>query len=253
MDFIISIADNDENAANSPFELPNNISYDTMNLIFLLDTSGSMAGQRINQLNTAMPIALDAAREAAMNKEVDLFVRIIQFGSQASWVMGDETKGVAINDACQNWQNLTANGSTDTAAAIKLALEAMRTSYMGTRNYHPVVILITDGDSNDHNATRAAIDELRMALSGGNPKKKDKVWRLAIGVEGYNEAELLDFAMHGTIEDEYGNSQENVPMIFKVENASALAKVLKMVTVSSLVSNTPAGEAGGNVGPVIDF
>ncbi len=237
----------DEEVTQVNTEEGSGVTRSCMNLVFLLDTSGSMAfggGQRINQLNTAMPIALDAARDAALEKEVDLFIRIIQFNSNASWVMGSTEAGVPINDACNNWKNLAASGGTDTAGAIRLARTAMRTKYIGTRNYHPVVILITDGESNDPNQTRQAIEELREALSGGNPNKKDKVWRFAIGVEDYNESELQDFAMIGTLEDELGTEQNNVPMVFKVDNVANLAKVLKNVTESSLYSVAAAGNTG---------
>jgi hypothetical protein len=126
----------------------------------------------------------------------------------------------------------------------------MSTRYLGTRNYHPVVILITDGGSDNNAETKAAIEELRNALSGGNATKRDKVWRFAIGVEGYYEPELLDFAMTGTKEDEWGNEQPGVPMVFKVDSVDQLAKVLKTVTVSSLLASVGAGagaadETGG--------
>lgn len=228
-----------------------------MNLVFLLDTSGSMSYhgcQRINQLNTAMPIALSAARDVAAEKEVDMFVRIISFNSSAAWVMGSAEKGVPIEDACNTWRDLSAGGSTDTAAAIRLACTAMHTKYMGTHNYHPVVILVTDADSNNRTTTQQAIEEMRNALSGGNPAKKDKVWRFAIGVEDYNEAELLDFAMLGTKEDEFGNELPNEPMVFKVDNVADLAKVLKNVTVSSLCTAVAAGDTGtADEAPIISI
>lgn len=253
------IGENIGEITNKNTEEGGGVTRSCMNLIFLLDVSGSMGfggGQRINQLNTAMPIALDAARDAAMQKETDLFVRIIAFNDTASWVMGDAEKGVSIDDACTNWTNLSAGGSTDTAGAIRLALTSLRTKYMGSRNFHPVVILITDGESNVPSDTKAAADELSRALCGNNANKKDKVWRFAIGVEGYNEAELLDFAMTGTMDDEWGNTQEGVPMVFKVDNVTDLAKVLKNVTQSSLLSSatTGTGESGGDSGgPIIEI
>ncbi len=240
------IPGNEEEVTEKNTQETGGITRMTMNLVFLLDTSGSMGfkgGQRINQLNTAMPIALSAARDAAMEQETDLFVRIISFNNDATWVMGSKEEGVAIDDACNQWKDLSAHGGTDTAAAIRLACTAMRTKYMGPRNFHPVVILITDGESNSPADTNKATEELREALSGGNPEKKDKVWRFAIGVEDYKESELLDFAMIGTLEDEFGNEQTGVPMIFKVDNVTDLAKVLKNVTVSSLYS----AAAGGNM------
>lgn len=234
----------DEEVTQDNTEEGEGITRSCMNLVFLLDVSGSMRGQRINQLNTAMPIALSAARDTADEKEVELFIRVISFSNRANWVMGSMEKGVPVEDACNNWQDLSAAGGTDTAEAIRLACTAMRTKYMGTRNYHPVVILVTDGGSNVRTDTQNAIEELRNALSGGNPAKKDKVWRFAIGVEGYKEEELLDFAMLGTKEDDFGNELPNEPMVFKVDNVADLAKVLKNVTESSLHSAAAAGDTG---------
>ena len=211
-----------------------------LNIVFLLDTSGSMTyegGHRINQLNTAMRLVLDQLREFSAEEEICLYVRIIAFNSAASWVMGSTEKGVEINEACNSWVDLSAGGATDTAGAIRLARTAMRTAYMGTNNYHPVVILITDGESNDPQETRKAIEELREALSGGNPNKKDKVWRFAIGVEGYNERELVDFAMTGNLEDEFGNTIENVPMVLRIENATALVRAVRSVTMGAVRSS----------------
>jgi uncharacterized protein YegL len=41
-----------------------------LNLTYLLDTSGSMIGGKINQLNLAMQEAVDVAEEAAVEREV---------------------------------------------------------------------------------------------------------------------------------------------------------------------------------------
>ena len=48
-----------------------------LNLIYLLDTSGSMYGEPINQLNVAMAEAIQVAEEAAMEKEVQLILRVL--------------------------------------------------------------------------------------------------------------------------------------------------------------------------------
>ena len=218
----------------------------SMNIIFLLDTSGSMRNERINQLNYAMPIALEAANDAAEQNEADLFVRIIEFNSSPKWILGTAEKGVPGKDARSQWHDLKAGGTTDTAAAIELSLKCLHTEYLGIRNYHPVVILITDAKSDERTMTQSSIEKLRMALSGGLAEKKDKVWRFAIGVQNYNEPELLEFASLGTKEDEYGNEQNGVPMIFKVDDLGSLSKVLKNVTVSSLLSN-----AKGDDNPIV--
>ena len=204
------------------------------NVVFLLDTSNSMAlesggHRRIDQLNAVMPMVLRALRDRAAEKEVELFVRIIAFNSLASWIMGSAERGIPVEDACNNWKDLSTEGGTDTAAAIRLACTAMHTKYLGTRNYHPVVILVTDGNSDNRTDTQKAIEELRNAMSGDNPNKRDKVWRFAIGVEVYNETELKDFAMTGTMEDEFGNELPNEPMIFRMDKATEIAKAMNAV------------------------
>jgi len=236
-------------------ELEEGILNPCMNLIFLFDTSASMGfkgGVRINQVNYAMPDVLKAVRDFTTEESeipIDLKVRIAAFNDNAYWVMGNTDDGVDISEACENWNDLTAQGTTNTAGAIDLILPALTVQRMGKKNYHPIVILVTDGDSNDRSATQAAIERLRNAMTAhGN---LDKVWRVAIGVEDYNEAELLDFAMRGTVENDFGDEQHNVPMVFKVDNAQKLAKVLKNVTVSTLSSSIGAGTAGGDKGIVV--
>ena len=65
-----------------------------LNLIYLLDTSGSMYGEPINQLNVAMAEAIQVAEEAAMEKEVQLLMRVVEFNSVAKWLIGDTRQGV---------------------------------------------------------------------------------------------------------------------------------------------------------------
>lgn len=214
---------------------------DCLNIIFLLDTSGSMIGSRIDQLNYAMPEALQALKKVAISEEVDAFVRIIEFNSTAAWIMGTDSAGVSIEDAANAWKNLTARGGTDTAGAIKLSLDALHTSFLGTRNYLPVVILLTDGESNNFAETQNATELLKKALAGNTGK--EKVMRVAVGVQDYKESELVAFASLGTIDDGTGEPRTNVPLVFKVDNIGDLANILKSVAVSSLYS-----AMGGNNG-----
>lgn len=93
-----------------------------LNLIYLLDTSGSMSGEPINQLNRAMAEAVQIAEEAARENEIQLIMRVVQFNSVAKWLIGDMRKGVEHID----WAPLDANGGTDTAGAIELARSVMQ-------------------------------------------------------------------------------------------------------------------------------
>jgi uncharacterized protein YegL len=208
------------------------------NIIFLLDTSGSMYGERINQLNYGMSETLNVLVEESFKQETDVYIRVIEFNTNVKWVVGSESQGVAVEDVARSWQNLTANGGTDTASAIEESLKALRTQYTGLRNKKPIVILITDGDSNDRREMERATDKLKVAMSGGSGK--EKIVRIAIGVKDYNEGELNYFASKGTVKDDTGE-HENVPFVFGVDDAEKIAEVIKNVTVSSLKS---VGQAG---------
>lgn len=206
-----------------------------LNVIFLLDTSGSMYGTKIHQLNTAMPIILEAIRDVASECEAELLIRVIEFNTDAKWIIGDETN--RIDGQNITWTDLSAGGGTDTADAIRLAVRALCGKRFGMHYFHPIVILVTDGESNDPSETHAAIEELKAALNRSCSASKDTVWRLAIGVEDYNESELLDFAMTGTLEDDFGYKQENAPMVFPVDDMTDFMKFMKAVAVSSARSS----------------
>ncbi len=203
------------------------------NIIFLLDTSISMSGERIGQLNNAMQDVLNELHTLSIEMSTDAFVRVIQFNSSASWIIGDAKNGVLALEAANSWKSLSASGSTDTAAAIEKSLEALHISYLGRKNRKPVVVLVTDGYSNDASATRNATEKLKKALSGDSGK--EKVYRVGVGVIGYNEAELVDFASKGKIIED-NEIKAGAPLVFKVDDVSDLSNVIRDVAVSSLRS-----------------
>lgn len=212
-----------------------------LNLIYLVDTSGSMQGEAINQLNSAMAEAVEVAEEAALKKEVKLFMRVVEFNSVAKWIIGDTRKGVGHID----WVPLSADGGTDTAGAIDLARSVMHREFLGERNYRPVVILITDGASNDPDKTIDAVAKLKASLKSSTDPNKDKIIRIAIGVTGANQDELVNFASLGNIERD-GQTEENVPLVFNVNDVALLRDLLKGVTVSSIASSIGGGDIGGD-------
>ena len=208
------------------------------NIVFLLDASGSMSGERISQLNYAMQETLNELVKESTKSEMDIFVRIIKFNSDLEWVVGDECKGVLVDDAVKAWKDLVATGGTNTAGAIEESLKAFKAKYYGYRNKKPVVILVTDGESNDAKETKRAVDKLKVAMSGNTGK--EKIVRIAIGVEDHNEDELNYFASKGDIIDDTGE-RKNAPLVFGVSSASAISRVIKNVAVSSLYSVGGAG------------
>lgn len=223
-----------------------NTGLDKLNVIFLLDTSGSMDDQRMAQLNNGMSVSLTAIQEEAEANEIDLSVRVVEFNDYAEWAIGKAEEGENIDDAVSLWTDLTSKpAGTNTAAAIRLAKECMHTKYLGDRAYSPLVILVTDGGSNNFNDTKVATEELRNSLKSKSDPNKDKITRIAVGVVGANQTELEMFASVGTIVDDNG-THENVPLVFNVNNVKNLANLLKNVTKSSVVSSI-TGKGTGNI------
>jgi uncharacterized protein YegL len=207
-----------------------------LNLLYLLDTSGSMIDEPINQLNLAMEDAIKVAEEAALEKEVQLLIRVIEFNNDAKWIFGDTKYGVEHID----WVPLSASGGTNTASAIKLAQSVMHREFLGERNFKPIVILISDGLSNDPQSTLEAISELKSSLKSSTNVSKDKIIRIAIGVQDANKEELISFASVGTIISE--NSVEtDIPFVFNIDKIDLLKDILKQATVSSINSCLNAG------------
>lgn len=217
-----------------------------LNLFFLADTSISMDGEPINQLNVAMAEAVQVAEDAAKEKEVRLNMRVVQFDTDAKWIIGNEQHGVEHIE----WTPLTAQGTTNTAAALDLAAGVMHRKYLGVRNYRPVVILITDGQSNEPQKTLDAVARLKNSLKSSTDPNKDKIMRIAIGVKGANESELRGFASVGNIEHEDGTMEEYVPLVFKVDDIAMLKGLLKNLTVSSILSSITGGTDGNRADDV---
>lgn len=205
------------------------ITKEELNLILLLDNSYSMVNGRIAQLNSAIPTLKNSLMKVAEDECVDLKVRIIAFSDEAVWKVGTIEQGEDI--ASVTWQDLDVAGGTSTPKAIREANKALRKRYLGAHALRPVVILVTDGNCNlgEHKDYLEAIEEMKKSLAGNTGK--EKVTRIAIGVEGYNRNELEEFASVGIIAD------RQQPLIFEVDKATDLGKVINWVTVTSMVSS----------------
>ena len=223
---------------NSIIDIKSGLSCISTNVIFLIDRSYSMSGEKIKAVNTCMPEILEKLVEVANSSEMDVFVRVISYDSNVSWTMGTADQGVNVEEAAKKWKNLVADASTNTAGAIEECCKALNTKNMGTRNKKPVVILITDGESDDFSKMKKATDKLKKALSGET--NKEKVIRVAIGIEQSSQRELEYFATKGRIKN--GEEiEENQPYVFHVTDANEIAKVIKNVTVSSLYTAINSG------------
>jgi Ca-activated chloride channel homolog len=110
-------------------------------VVFVLDTSGSMAGASIRQAKEALLLALERLQPA------DRF-EVIEFNSNAQALFG-QTSGSSPRDATRenvrravHWvASLDARGGTEMAAALRLALDGRDDDHGRVRQ----VIFLTDG------------------------------------------------------------------------------------------------------------
>lgn len=135
-------------------------------VVLLLDTSSSMVGAPINELNEGLKQFLrETAADEAASRSVEL--EVITFDDYANVAM----PFTAIEDVDQNPDPLIADGNTSMGAGIRLAvrdLKARRKIYRnsGISSYRPWVILMTDGGPNDEDWEPAA-EEMRVLGENG--------------------------------------------------------------------------------------
>ena len=131
-------------------------SLDTMNpaprcpVVLLLDTSGSMRGEPINELNAALrQFVHETSIDEAASMSVEL--EIITFGDEAKVIL----PFTPISNVRKNSTSLSAAGGTFIGAALQQAesnLRIRREAYRsaGISSYKPWVILMTDGRPGDN-------------------------------------------------------------------------------------------------------
>ena len=132
-----------------------NNSLDTMNpaprcpVILLLDTSSSMSGRPIDELNQGLrQFIQETADDEAAGMSVEL--EVITFDNDADVAM----PFTPISEVEREPDELVADGMTSLGAALRLAsshLRERRNLYKrsGISSYRPWVVLMTDGEPND--------------------------------------------------------------------------------------------------------
>lgn len=129
-------------------------------ITFVVDTSGSMAGQRQVQLNSALHELSNILESLAYQGDIQLSIRLIEFNTTARWVLRDAEK-------CEDHLDVhfsETSGLTNTGEALRLARSAMNRTCKSERFLKPVLFLVTDGTSIDSQNTFDAIDELKCAF-----------------------------------------------------------------------------------------
>ncbi len=179
-------------------------------LFFIIDTSGSMMGSKITQVNEAIRGVLPELPDAA-GADIDLKVACLKFSSGCEWMYPTPIAAESFS-----WQEVQADGVTDLGAAFeelnnKLSKNAFLTAPSGS--VAPVLFLMSDGEPTDD------------YVSGLNKLKNNNWYKNAIKVA----LAVGDDANKDVLKDFTGN----IEAVITVRTPEALRKWIRKVSVTS--------------------
>ena len=121
----------------------------TMVLFFVIDTSGSMHGDKIGSVNSAIDEVIPDIKELSdQNADAQIKIAVLTFSSGATWI----TQSGPIELDQFRWNYLDAEGVTDLGEACKALDEKLSTkAFMqeATGSFAPAIILFSDGEPTD--------------------------------------------------------------------------------------------------------
>lgn len=205
-----------------------------LHVFYVLDTSGSMAGERISQLNHAMEESTEALKQLAKNNaDAKLKIAVLEFNTDCRWVTLNGTEDLEEDF---EYEYLTAGGLTDIGAALKelnskLSRHAFLNSMTGA--LMPVIIFMTDGEAtSDYTKELAEIRQNRWFARG------TKI--------GFAIGEEADKKM---ISEVVGNSEA----VLKVNDLELFKRLMKFVSVtaSMLVSQSATAETASTGADIV--
>lgn len=185
------------------------------NLVFLIDTSGSMSQEnRLPLVKKSLGLLVDKLTEKDR-------VSIVTYAGYSSVALMP-TKGTDKKTIMDTVNSLSSSGGTNGEGGIKKAYELARATFIdGGVNR---VILCTDGDFNvgvtDHGELVKMIEEQR--------KSKVFLTILGFGMGNYKDNTLKELANHGNGHHAYIDSIDEAKKVF-VEQGGALVCVAKDV------------------------
>ncbi|MBQ8453229.1 MAG: VWA domain-containing protein [Prevotella sp.] len=196
----------------------------TMTLFFLIDTSGSMEGNKIGAVNDAVVNVLPMLNDISeTNPDAEIKVAALEFSNGVNWLY-DEPK--LAKDFI--WQDVAASGLTSLGAACsELASKLSRSGgfmQSASGSFAPAIILLSDGGpTDDYNSGLAK-------LKSNNWFKSAIKIAIAIG----------DDADKDVLKDFTGSSEA----VITVHNIDALKQIIRVVAVTSSQIGSKSSTAG---------
>lgn len=208
-----------------------------LHLILCLDTSSSMEGSGLAQLNKALPMVFKELCRLEKDENVEIRVRVITYNTNAAYHLGSERAGVPVREAANMYRDVRdVGGMTNFPAAMQLVVQAFSDRRnLGPNPLSPIVINITDGYSNKE---EYRFDSLCAQIHNSlkrRPDSPDKVQCIGIAVGDYSMTQLEKFATKGLVGNEYRS------LVFTFDDYDRLAEAIILVSLSSTSSVTETG------------
>ena len=122
------------------------VSRKSLVIFFLIDTSGSMKGKKMGELNTVMEELIPEIRRVG-EADTEVKVAVLTFSTEVRWMYSTP---IPIEDF--EWARLRASGVTSMGAAFKELNQRMsRNGFLNSPSlsFAPVIFLMTDGYPSD--------------------------------------------------------------------------------------------------------
>lgn len=154
------------------------VSKKSLVIFFVIDTSASMKGKKMGELNTVMEELIPEIRRVG-GADTDIKIAVLTFSNEAQWMYS-----IPISVESFEWTRLNASGVTSMGAAFEeLNLRMSRNSFLNapSLSFAPVIFLMTDGyPSDDYKKGLRALQAnswykfgMKAALGIGNEANDD--------------------------------------------------------------------------------
>ena len=212
----------------------------TLPIFILADTSGSMRGEKINELNLSLREMLNALNNMDdIRGKIQLCV--IGFGGSVKEIQPlSDINGLTIPE-------LAASGNTPMGEAFDYVRTLIEDkSVVSSRSYAPTIVLISDGIPTDcsetiyKNKDYAGWEPLMELLRA---ERSSKSQRLALGIGDDADIDMLRKFIHNP----------DIPVI-KAHDASGITKFFRWVTMSTVARmNSVNPNMTSVVAPIFDM
>ena len=209
-------------------------------IFVLADTSGSMRGEKINELNLALREMLNALN-AADDIRGKFQLSVIAFGGEVKVL-----QPLADIDSLVLTE-LSAAGNTPMGQAFEMVREMIEDrNVVSSRAYTPTIVLISDGlptDCTEEMYRRKNYFDWEPLIDLHNGERSSKCQRMALGI-----GEDADVNMLKSFID-----NPEIPVI-KTKDASGITKFFRWVTMSTVARMTSINPNEINVvAPIFDI